>query len=165
MVSFSYIIYMKSIFIYPPTLEKYHTRLRAFFVVVICSSILVLNYFQNFFDMILTIILWLDFLICFAISPEYSFLKPIINISHKKWIHKEQWISSKPKRFATFCGFFILTLAIVFYFLNSSYFSMFVAIHALFSFLDAGFDFCVACKIYGIGQKLGLIPEDTCENC
>lgn len=156
---------MKTIFYYPPSLEKHQVRLGAFLVFIFSSLVILLNNFHNYFDIILTLILWLDFFICCAISPKYSLLKPIISLIFNKFINKEYWISSKPKRFAKFCGFFILSLAIIIYYFNPYYFLIPISMLSLFSFLEAAFDFCVACKLYGIAQKIGFIPQDSCENC
>ncbi len=31
--------------------------------------------------------------------------------------------------------------------------------------LEAGLGICLACKLFGLGMKVGLVPEDVCEEC
>ena len=33
------------------------------------------------------------------------------------------------------------------------------------AFLEAAFGFCLGCKIFGLLMKVGVIPEDVCEDC
>lgn len=89
----------------------------------------------------------------------------MIDWIHSNYIQKEEWISPKPKRFAKFCGLTLLSLSLVFYFYNVLIYLFFLSILTLFSFLEFAFDFCIACKIYGILQKIGVISQDHCENC
>ncbi len=150
---------------FPLALEKNRIRLGALLVSLVSFTSIVLFPQNNIFFLLLIGLLWLDFLIFLLFGPKVSFFKPLVEIIHKKWIKKEEWISSKPKRFAKFCGFSLLTAAILMFYMNAIVSVILVGLLCLFSFLEATFDFCVACKMYGIFQKFGLIEKDHCENC
>ena len=162
-----YYVYMKTIKLkFPLALEKNRIRLGALFVSLLSFTSIVL-FLQNniFFLLLLLFLLWLDFLIFLLFGPKVSIFKPLVELIHKKWIKKEEWISSKPKKFAKFCGLSLLTVAILVFPFNANASVILVGLLCLFSFLEATFDFCVACKMYGIFQKFGLIEKDHCENC
>ncbi len=40
-----------------------------------------------------------------------------------------------------------------------------VSVIALFASLEAGFGFCVGCKAFFLGMRLGLVPPSICEEC
>ncbi|MCX7811511.1 MAG: DUF4395 domain-containing protein [Leptospiraceae bacterium] len=150
---------------FPLAIEKNRIRLGALLVFVV-SLISILSFPHNKIIFLLLIsLLWFDFLLSFVIGPKISIFKPLVERIHQKWIKKEEWISPKPKRFAKFCGLSLLTASLLVFSFNSNVSVFLVAILSLFSFLEAAFDFCVACKMYGILQKIGFIEKDHCENC
>ena len=150
---------------FPLSLEKNRIRLGALLVFVV-SLISILSFPHNKIIFLLSIsLLWLDFLISVIIGPKFSIFRPLIETFHQKWIKKEEWISSKPKRFAKFCGLSLLTTSLLVFPFNANASVFLIGLLSLFSFLEATFDFCVACKMYGIFQKFGIIEKDHCENC
>jgi Domain of unknown function (DUF4395) len=40
-----------------------------------------------------------------------------------------------------------------------------VGVMAVFATLEAGFAFCVGCKAFYLGMRLGLVPPHVCEDC
>ena len=33
------------------------------------------------------------------------------------------------------------------------------------AFLEAGLGLCLGCKVFALGMKIGVVPEEVCERC
>ncbi|MBE0654955.1 MAG: DUF4395 domain-containing protein [Bacteroidales bacterium] len=78
-------------------------------------------------------------------SPVSQFNRYLIQLIHLP----SHMINAGPKIFAARVGLFLSILSFVFFlFGNSDISIVFVGILAFFSLLEAGFNFCVACKLY-----------------
>ncbi len=157
---------MKTIILnYPVSLNKYKVRIHAGLISFFCFLSLVFFYINPMISILIASLVWLDFIISLIFSPQYSIFSPITNFIFLK-ISKEEWISSKPKRFAKFCGsLFISTSIIVYCFEIYIAYQFLILILGIFSFLESFFDFCIACKLYSLAQNMGIIEKDSCENC
>jgi Domain of unknown function (DUF4395) len=76
-------------------------------------------------------------------------------------------VAGPPKRFAQALGAVVSVsaafLALVFRRTTAAY--TIVALMVFFATLEAGFNFCIGCKIFGLLMKAGLVPEDVCAEC
>ncbi len=157
---------MKTIILnYPISLNKYKVRIHAGIVSFFCFLSLLFFYVNPMISILIATLACLDFIISLIFSPQYSLFSPITNFIFLK-ISKEEWISSKPKRFAKFCGSLLISSSIVVYFFEMyNTYQFLILILGIFSFLECFFDFCIACKLYSLAQNIGIIEKDSCENC
>ena len=87
-------------------------------------------------------------------SPFATFNRWLVQVFHIG----ESLINEGPKRFAAQIGLALSGLTVIFYLLNVSLVAFILAgILVFFTFLEAAFGYCVACKIYPIlfRKKLG----------
>jgi hypothetical protein len=71
-----------------------------------------------------------------------------------------------PKRFAARIGLILSAGgAAALFFGELTLGAVILGVLALFAFLEGAFDFCVACKIYGILIRMGIIPRENCPDC
>jgi len=76
-------------------------------------------------------------------------------------------VAGPPKRFAQSIGAAVTSTGTVCYFglgLSAVTYGL-LGLLATFAFLEAAFGLCVGCKVFGLGMKLNLVPEEVCAEC
>ncbi|MCS7206205.1 MAG: DUF4395 domain-containing protein [Leptospiraceae bacterium] len=158
---------MKTIILkpYPELLNTRKVRLHASLVSLITLlSLITFWLIHPVVSLVITSFLFLDFLFTFLFGPNRSFFSSLVETLHQKYqLFSENWVSPRPKRFAKFCGLSILLISFLFY--PNNLYVFFLSLLALFSFLEAAFNYCVACKLFSLGQRIGIVPPDDCKNC
>ncbi len=79
---------------------------------------------------------------------------------------KEKIVAGPPKRFAQSIGLAFSAGASLSWALGGA--SLSVAIIGMLVFaasLEAFAGYCLGCKIFALGMKLGIVPEEVCEDC
>jgi uncharacterized protein DUF4395 len=71
------------------------------------------------------------------------------------------------KRFAQTIGaVFTVTASLVWFVAGQQTAALALAgVIAVFASLESGFGFCVGCKAFFLGMRLGLVPPSVCEDC
>jgi hypothetical protein len=78
---------------------------------------------------------------------------------------KPTWISGPPKRFAAFMSFCLQAVALVLVGVGQNKAaSWIIAIHIVLS-INQSLGFCLACGVFFLLAKIGLIPQETCKKC
>ncbi|MBO0767601.1 MAG: DUF4395 domain-containing protein [Solirubrobacterales bacterium] len=89
------------------------------------------------------------------------------NVIAPRFLGEKKYVSGPPKRFAQGMGAFMSTCVVVFGFLLGwhpvGY--VFLGMFVLAAGLEAGFGYCLGCKVFGIAMRLGLVPEEVCAEC
>lgn len=76
------------------------------------------------------------------------------------------WTAGPPKRFAQALGTAITTGAVVALGLGAQTVAVaLIGAVALAATAEAAFGFCVGCRIFALGIRLGLVPEAICVEC
>ena len=72
-----------------------------------------------------------------------------------------------PKRFAQAIGLAVSSVAMFLHFRQGRTGAAKVALGLLVvaAGLEAGFGFCLGCKVFALGMRFGLVPEETCREC
>ncbi len=152
--------------VYPQQLQKIPLRITAGLVWFFSSLALLIVSYNTTISFVLTLFLLYEFAISFLGFFRFSLFKILSEIIWELIFNKkEDRVYYRPKRFAKFCGTILLFFSIVFYLFNSNLYVIFLGMLAIFSFLEAFFNFCIACKIYYLAQKWKWISEDACKEC
>jgi len=71
------------------------------------------------------------------------------------------------KRFAQAIGATFTLTATLLYYGAGDHTAAFVLVGAIavFASLESGFGFCLGCKMFFLGMRLGLVPPAVCEDC
>jgi hypothetical protein len=78
----------------------------------------------------------------------------------------EKLVPGPPKRFAQAIGATFTVAALILWLAGVGTASVILlAVLLIPAFLEAAFGFCVGCKIFAFGMRLGWIPESVCEEC
>jgi hypothetical protein len=85
---------------------------------------------------------------------------PLLPVRHR-------YAPGPAKRFAQTIGaIFTVTAALVWYVAGSHLAaSILLGLIAVFASLEAGLGYCVGCKVFSAGMRLGLVPPQVCEAC
>jgi uncharacterized protein DUF4395 len=78
----------------------------------------------------------------------------------------EKLVPGPPKRFAQAMGATFTVSALVLWLVGlttGAY--VLLALLLVPAVLEAGFGYCVGCKLFAVGMRMGLIPESVCEEC
>ncbi len=77
-----------------------------------------------------------------------------------------RFTAGPPKRFAQGIGVaFTITASMLWLAGAPGAARVVVAMLAGAAFLEAAFGFCIGCRIFALGMRLGIIPESVCEEC
>lgn len=80
--------------------------------------------------------------------------------------HPGRLVPGPPKRFAQAMGVgFSVTAAVLFLAGQPSAARVVIGLLASAATLEAVFGFCLGCKVFALGMRLGLVPASTCERC
>jgi hypothetical protein len=76
-------------------------------------------------------------------------------------------VAGPPKRFAQSIGALVTLAGTICYFGFGSSAAAYglLALLATFAFLESAFGLCVGCKLFGLGMKLNLVPQEVCMEC
>jgi len=150
-----------SVFSFPNPVNDVAARTVATGVVVMAVAAIVLR--QPW----LTIPLAYGFVARVASGPRFSPLgllaTRVVAPRLSKW---EKLIPGPPKRFAQAMGA-AFTLSALGLWLAGETTAAYVMLGLLVvpAALEAALGFCVGCKIFALGMRLGLVPESVCEEC
>jgi hypothetical protein len=115
----------------------------------------------------LTIPLAYGFLARVASGPRFSPLGLIATriIAPKLGAHAKL-VPGPPKRFAQAMGAAFTVAALLAWLLGSDLTAeLLLAVLLVPATLEAAFGFCVGCKIFALGIRTGLVPEEVCVEC
>jgi hypothetical protein len=113
----------------------------------------------------LILILCVDFFLRAFVSPRYSPLRAISRLVGNMQAVGAM-VSYSPKRFAAIIGFSLSSLSFALGISGMLVgFILPLSLLLLFSFLEAAFGLCVACKLYGLLIRFGLLPASSCPEC
>lgn len=80
-----------------------------------------------------------------------------------------QWaktVPGPPKRFAQSIGAAFTVSAMVLWLAGATTAAyVLLAVLIVPATLEAAFGYCVGCKLFAVGMRLGLVPDDVCEEC
>jgi hypothetical protein len=78
----------------------------------------------------------------------------------------EKIVSGPPKRFAQAMGLAFSTATSIAWIAGQSTVSIVIISMLIFAAsLEAFVGYCLGCKIFAIGMKLGFVPQEVCEEC
>jgi hypothetical protein len=78
----------------------------------------------------------------------------------------EKLVAGPPKRFAQGIGAGLTTAAVVLQALGApTAVAVLLALLVVAAGLESIAGFCLGCRIFGVGMRLGLVPEATCAEC
>jgi Domain of unknown function (DUF4395) len=71
------------------------------------------------------------------------------------------------KRFAQAIGAVFTVTATILWFAAGEHVAALalIAVLAVFASLEAAFGFCLGCRVFYLGMRLGLVPPSVCEDC
>jgi hypothetical protein len=148
---------MSRFFSFPHPVNETATRITASGVVVL--SALALGLQQRW----LLVPLAYGFLARVLAGPRLS---PLARVAVRLGRRRPRYTAGPPKRFAQACGaaFSVSALALVFTGHETAAWAL-VGVLVVFASLEAFAGFCVGCKVFALGMRLKLVPEETCERC
>ena len=112
-------------------------------------------------------VLAVDFWLRLASGPRFSPVAHLVlDVIRPRVQAAPRETAGAPKRFATGMGA-VVTTAIAVLFATGLTTGAYVLVAALllFASLEAFFGFCVGCKMFELGMRLGLVPEEVCTDC
>ena len=158
-------------FQFPAVLNKNAGRWTALQVSVLSAIGAVAGFFSiNVAVIVIAGFLMIDFALRSVFGPRYSPLaragQAIFRFSRSRFGVAEKPSSVRPARFAWFCGFTFSSLAVAFIAAQLPVAAVAaIATLAVFSGLEAGLGFCVACYLFGWAEYFGLVSPDACVDC
>lgn len=112
-------------------------------------------------------VLAVDFWLRVASGPRFSPVAHLVlDVLRPRVPAARRETAGPPKRFAATIGA-LVTTAITALFAAGAASAAWVLVAALvlFASLEALLGFCVGCKLFSLGMRLGLVPEDICAEC
>jgi hypothetical protein len=129
-------------------------RLNAFFTVVLIVIFLITGFWP------IMAFLAVDFFTRGFINSKYSLICLVNLFLAKQLSLKEKLINAGPKIFAAQVGTFLSVFALTLYIVDFKLLSIvFAFVLGFFSFLEAAFGLCVACKIYPLFRKISNLAS------
>lgn len=151
-----------SLFSFPNPVNEVSARLVATGVVLMASAIVL-------FDLQwLTIPLAFGFIARVLTGPKLSPLGQLVTrVITPRLPFEEKLVPGPPKRFAQGMGVAFSVTAAVLTFGFDAFGPAQVVLGLLIvaASLEAFVGLCLGCKIFAIGMRLGLVPEEICESC
>jgi hypothetical protein len=93
-------------------------------------------------------------------------LSPLARTAVALGRRRPRYTAGPPKRFAQACGALLSCSALGFAFAGLTTVAwILVAVLIAFASLEAFIGLCIGCKLFALGMRLGLVPEETCERC
>lgn len=153
---------MGELFRFPNPVNEVSARLVAAGVVVLCAATLVLD--QPW----LMIPLAYGFVARVLTGPTLSPLGLMVtHVVTPRLRVQPRLVAGSPKRFAQGMGAAMSTTAVLAYFAfgAAGAADVLVAMILVAATLEAGFAFCIGCRIFGLLVRAGLLPEAVCADC
>ena len=153
---------MSRLFTFPNPVNEVSARLVAAGVVVLAVATIV-------FDLPwLTLAIAYGFIARVAAGPRFSPLGQLVTrVLTPRLPFAEKPVPGPPKRFAQAMGAVMSTaaaiLALVFGLTTAAY--IVLGALAAAATLESVFGYCLGCKIFALGMRLGLVPEEVCADC
>jgi hypothetical protein len=150
----------QAVFAFPNPVNEYAARITAGLVVLLAAATLVSG--SGWGLLVIAAGFWLRVLFGPRISPlallSVRVLAPRLG--------RPRLVPGPPKRFAQGMGAFVSTAALVL-FLAGAVPAAWIVLGILIAAasLEALAGFCLGCVVFGLLQRLDLIPEDVCEAC
>ena len=152
---------VNSVFGFPRTVNEVSARLVAAGVVAQAALWLVTR------NPILLATLTYGFLARVLTGPKLSPLGQFVTrVATPRLPFAEKIVAGPPKRFAQGIGLACSAMASVAWALGAPTLSVaIIGLLVVAASLEAFVGFCLGCKIFAIGMKLGIVPEAVCEEC
>ncbi|GIG65573.1 DUF4395 domain-containing protein [Phytomonospora endophytica] len=153
---------MSRLFSFPNPVNEVAARLVAAGVVVMAVSTIV-------FDLPwLTLVIAYGFIARVAAGPRFSPLGQFVTrVLTPRLPFAAKPVPGPPKRFAQAMGAVMSTAAAVLalgFGLTTAAWVVLGALAAAAT-LEAAFGYCLGCRIFALGMRLGLVPEEVCVEC
>lgn len=153
---------LRNLFSFPDPVNEVSARLVAGGVVLMALAAIILD--QRW----ITLVLAYGFLARVLTGPKLSPLGQFVTrVITPRLPVKAKFVPGPPKRFAQGMGFAFSTtaalLAVGFKQWGAAEILLVLLIGA--ATLESVFAFCMGCKIFAYGMKMGVIPERYCEEC
>jgi len=153
---------MSRLFTFPNPVNEVSARLVAAGVVVMSVSTIV-------FDLPwLTLVIAYGFIARVAAGPRFSPLGQLVTrVLTPRLPFAEKPVPGPPKRFAQAMGAVMSTAAAVLALAFGLTTAAYIVLGALAAAatLESAFGYCLGCKIFAVGMRLGLVPEEVCADC
>lgn len=153
---------MSRLFTFPNPVNEVSARLVAAGVVVMAVSTVV-------FDLPwLTLVIAYGFIARVAAGPRFSPLGQLVTrVLTPRLPFAEKLVPGPPKRFAQAMGAVMSTAAAILALAFGLTTAAYVVLGALAAAatLESVFGYCLGCKIFAVGMRLGLVPEEVCADC
>ena len=147
---------------FPRVVDDVTVRLIAAVVLILAIAALALQQWWIY------AVLAIDFILRTAFGPKASpvaqgvqrFVRPRVDVP-------KRLSPGPPKRFAAAVGAALTTVAAVLWVLGvaSPVVVVIGVVMIVFPALESILGFCVGCKVFGVGMKLGIVPEEICLDC
>jgi hypothetical protein len=148
-------------FSFPNPVNEKAARVVAAGVVLISALALVSGWYW------LLILLALGFIARVAAGPRISPLGRLASSVIAPRLGPPKLVPGPPKRFAQTIGATLTSIGALFVIFGGpeSVAVGVLAIMVFFATLESVFGLCVGCRIFNLLMRLGVIPEDVCEEC
>lgn len=151
---------MRSFFRFPNPMNEFAARSVAAGVVVLCLLTLIFR---------AEWLLWplaYGFLARVATGPTLSPLGQLATRVIAPRLGAPRLVPGPPKRFAQAIGATFTVAALVAWYAGAPLLSwVLVGVIAVFAILESAAGFCMGCTVFGVLQRMGVIPESVCAAC
>ncbi|HEX2700709.1 MAG TPA: DUF4395 domain-containing protein [Acidimicrobiales bacterium] len=116
----------------------------------------------------LTVVMAYGFIARVATGPRLSPLGLVVTrVVVPRLPVEPRFVPGPPKRFAQGIGAVVTTTAAVLAFVGDAWPAarVLLVLISVAAFLEAALAFCVACKVFALLMRVGVIPESACEQC
>lgn len=151
----------RAVFSFPNPVNEVSARL-------VAAGVLVMSLLTIAFDLKwVTAVLTYGFLARVLAGPTFSPLGQLVTrVITPRLPITERPVAGPPKRFAQGMGLTFsatsLILAILGYWGAAQ---IVLGLMSVAAFLEAGLGLCLGCKVFALGMRLGVVPEEVCERC
>ena len=159
--------FIKNFFSFPEMINDVSARLVAFFVIIICSLLLISTINNQDFALYISIFLLYGFVARVTSGPKVSPIAILVTkIIVPRLSFQEKLLPGPPKRFAQFIGMIFSVSIVTFIIFDLEILTMiFTSILIFFASLEAFLGFCFGCKVFKFLIAKNLLPKDICERC
>lgn len=114
----------------------------------------------------LAAVLAYGFLARVAAGPRFSPLGQLATRVIAPRLAEPKLVAGPPKRFAQGMGAAMSLAALILVIVGATTAAYIVlGVLASAAFLESAFALCLGCKIFALGMRLGLVPEEVCADC
>ncbi len=154
---------MRSPFFFPSEVDDVTVRLVAAQVLVVSALAAATGWLWLF------AVLAVDLVLRVAFGPRSPFAQLALRLLRPFVPAAPRLTAGPPKRFAATIGAVCSVLVLVLLFAYGLGWTVaawvVVAMMVVFPVLEAGFGFCVGCKVFGLLMRVGWVPEAVCAEC